>query len=47
VHDKTDPELIKRMFSVSKKTFKKALGTLYRNQEITISEDGIYLSEED
>ncbi|MDA8895901.1 S1-like domain-containing RNA-binding protein [Bacteroidia bacterium] len=47
VHDKTDPDLIKKMFAVSKKTFKKALGTLYRNQEITISEDGIYLSEED
>ena len=47
VHDKTDPELIKKMFGSSKKTFKKALGGLYRNQEISIAADGIYLQGEE
>lgn len=42
VHDKSDPEDIKAMFQMSKKTFKKAIGTLYRDRKIEIREDGIY-----
>jgi predicted RNA-binding protein (virulence factor B family) len=29
---------------MSKKTFKKAIGTLYKQKLITIKEDGIYLN---
>ncbi len=42
VHDKSDPEDIKALFQMSKKTFKKAIGTLYRERKIEIREDGIY-----
>ena len=44
--DKSDAEEIKRVFQVSKKTFKKAVGDLYRKRLITISEDGIALTGE-
>jgi len=42
LHDKSSPEEIKTWFSMSKKTFKKAIGTLYKDHKITIKEDGIY-----
>ncbi|MFT5916788.1 MAG: putative RNA-binding protein (virulence factor B family), partial [Bacteroidia bacterium] len=38
-HDKSDPMLIKREFNMSKKTFKKLVGLLYRKRLIKI-EDG-------
>lgn len=39
--DKSDAEVIKCRFQVSKKTFKKAVGDLYRRRLITITEQGI------
>lgn len=41
--DKSDPEKIKAVLQMSKKTFKKAIGTLYKQRIIDIKEDGIYL----
>lgn len=41
--DKSAAEDIYSRFSVSKKTFKKAVGDLYKQRIITISEDGIKL----
>ena len=41
--DHTDPETIQREFGMSKKTFKKILGTLYREGKILIQDDGIRL----
>ena len=41
--DKSPAELIEDRFKVSKKTFKRAVGDLYKRRLITIKEDGIYL----
>ena len=41
--DKTPPEVIYRLFGVSKKTFKKAIGALYRKRLIQIESSGIRL----
>jgi len=41
--DKSDPEDIKRILQMSKKSFKKAVGTLYKQKLIEIKDDGIYL----
>lgn len=46
INDKSDAESIYEMFGVSKKTFKKALGTLYRKRMISITENGVQLTEE-
>lgn len=43
VTDKSSPEKIKDMFQMSKKSFKKAVGNLYRQKLIEIKKDGIYL----
>jgi len=43
VHDKSDPETIKNELGLSKKSFKKAVGTLYKNRQIKLREDGIEL----
>lgn len=43
VHDKSEPELIYSLFSCSKKSFKQAIGTLYKQKRITIESDGIRL----
>lgn len=43
LHDKSDPEDIKNVFQMSKKTFKKGIGALYKERKIEIKEDGIYL----
>ena len=43
--DHSSAELIAARFQVSKKTFKKAVGDLYRRRLITISEEGIQLVE--
>lgn len=43
VSDKSDAEDIKRLFSVSKTTFKSATGLLYKMRKITIEQDGIRL----
>lgn len=41
--DKSDPELIRRELGMSKKTFKQAVGTLYKEQKITIEPERITL----
>ena len=41
--DHTPADVIARRFGVSKKTFKQALGSLYRNRRIVIADDGIRL----
>lgn len=43
LHDKSDPELIKEKLEMSKKTFKKGIGVLYKQKRIRIEEDGVYL----
>jgi len=43
LHDKSDPNEIRARLEMSKKTFKKALGKLYKNEMIRIEDDGIYL----
>jgi len=43
VTDKSNPEVIYQMFGESKKTFKKAVGNLYKQRLITIEEDGLRL----
>lgn len=41
--DHTAPEIIKQELGLSKKSFKKAIGKLYKERTITIEENGIYL----
>ncbi|MCO4206070.1 CvfB family protein [Aeromonas taiwanensis] len=43
VGDKSDPELIYKMFNMSKGTFKKAIGGLYKQGKIVIEEHSIRL----
>ena len=43
VHDKSDPKLIADLFGMSKKAFKKAIGSLYKQKIINIEKDGINL----
>jgi predicted RNA-binding protein (virulence factor B family) len=43
LHDKSDPEEIKKRLKMSKKTFKKAIGSLYKQEQIRITSDGIEL----
>ncbi|WP_020527531.1 CvfB family protein [Flexithrix dorotheae] len=40
-NDKTDAEVIKKEFQMSKKYFKKVIGNLYKNKKIEIGESGI------
>ncbi|MDX3773714.1 S1-like domain-containing RNA-binding protein [Chromatiaceae bacterium AAb-1] len=42
--DKSPPELIYSHFGVSKKTFKQAIGVLYKEKRIIITDDGIELA---
>ncbi|SKB45730.1 CvfB family protein [Maribacter arcticus] len=46
LHDKSAPEEIRDVFQMSKKTFKKGLGTLYKERKIKIEPDGITILEE-
>jgi predicted RNA-binding protein (virulence factor B family) len=43
LNDNSHPEDIKTVLKMSKKTFKKAIGALYRDKLIEIEDDGIYL----
>ncbi|MFY7758133.1 MAG: S1 RNA-binding domain-containing protein [Flavobacterium stagni] len=43
LHDNSHPEDIKTVLKMSKKTFKKAVGQLYKDRRIEIRENGIYL----
>jgi len=44
VNDKSSAEMIYLQFAISKKTFKKAVGSLYKDRFITIEEDGITIT---
>ncbi len=44
VDDKSPPEVIYRLFGASKKTFKKAIGALYKKRLILIESSGIRLA---
>ncbi|GMQ23899.1 S1-like domain-containing RNA-binding protein [Algoriphagus sp. oki45] len=46
IHDKSDPEEIKRVLGMSKKHFKQCIGQLYKAREITIQENGISLAQD-
>ncbi|WP_299536555.1 S1-like domain-containing RNA-binding protein [Ulvibacterium sp.] len=41
LHDKSEPEAIKAILQMSKKTFKKGIGTLYKARKIEIKANGI------
>ncbi|MBI3519435.1 MAG: GntR family transcriptional regulator [Bacteroidetes bacterium] len=43
--DKSSPDLIERRFDMSKSTFKKSIGVLYRQRKVTLHEDGVRLVE--
>lgn len=43
LHDKSEPDEIRDMFQMSKKTFKKGLGTLYRERKVALEKEGIRL----
>lgn len=45
LHDKSSPEEIKNALKMSKKDFKKAIGTLYKQKLIEIQTDGIKLTQ--
>lgn len=45
LHDKSDPKEIHDRLEMSKKTFKKAIGRLYKENIIRIEDDGIYLAD--
>lgn len=42
LNDKSHPDEIKIILGMSKKTFKQAIGVLYKQKEIEIKNDGIY-----
>jgi predicted RNA-binding protein (virulence factor B family) len=44
-HDKSSPEEIKKVFSMSKKEFKRAIGGLFKNGILEIKETGIKLKQ--
>lgn len=43
LHDKSSPEEISEKFGMSKATYKKAIGILYRHRKVVIKPDGVYL----
>lgn len=45
IHDKSDPEEVRDCVGMSKKTFKQAVGSLYKERLILLDKDGIRLSE--
>ncbi len=45
VTDKSRPKVVADLFGISKKTFKKAIGNLYKKRLITLEKDGIRLRE--
>ena len=44
LNDNSHPEEVKTVLQMSKKSFKKAIGSLYKQKLISIKEDGIYLN---
>lgn len=47
LHDKSNPEDIAKKFNMSKATFKKSIGVLYRHRKVLIKPDGVYLAEQE
>ena len=47
LHDKSSPEEIATLMSMSKATFKKSIGILYRQRKVLIKPDGVYLVKEE
>jgi hypothetical protein len=47
VTDKSSPDVILGYFGISKKTYKSAIGTLYRRRLIELDDNGIRLIEEE
>lgn len=45
LHDGSTPEEIKKSLQMSKKTFKKAVGMLYKQRLVRLEKDGVYLVE--
>ncbi|MBI2720729.1 MAG: GntR family transcriptional regulator [Bacteroidetes bacterium] len=45
--DKSTPEEIAKQFAMSKATFKKSIGVLYRHRKVLIKDDGVYLVKEE
>ncbi|BDX37384.1 GntR family transcriptional regulator [Tenuifilaceae bacterium CYCD] len=43
ITDKSDPDDIYNLFQISKKTFKKAIGNLYRERLVSLEDEGIRL----
>ncbi|MBV1924370.1 MAG: GntR family transcriptional regulator [Flavobacteriaceae bacterium] len=43
LHDKSTPDAIKNLLGLSKKSFKRAIGSLYKDKQIVLKEDGIEL----
>ena len=46
LHDKSSPEEIGDMLKLSKRVFKKAVGGLYKDRRISISETGIHFNDD-
>lgn len=46
IGDKSDPDEIMGLLEMSKKTFKKAVGALFKQRLVRLEEDGIYLERE-
>ncbi len=45
VNDRSTPEVISETFGISKKTFKKSIGALYKKRLIVMDDEGIKLTE--
>jgi uncharacterized protein len=43
ITDKSSPEVISKLFGISKKNYKKAIGALYKRKHIILEKDGIKL----
>lgn len=43
LHDKSDAEDIQAILGMSKKSFKKAIGSLYKQKKVELKPDGVYL----
>jgi predicted RNA-binding protein (virulence factor B family) len=46
LHDKSTPEEIEKRFNMSKATFKKSIGILYRQHKVILKDDGVHLVKE-
>jgi uncharacterized protein len=47
LHDKSSPEEIEKRFNMSKATFKKSIGILYRQRKVVLKDDGVHLAKEE